>query len=160
VVEKHSDDNVFEGRRSRLWLGSNYDFLLSRYFFNEGERRYTWEQHQEIMRMLGYPHKECQYCGRVFYYRKVVYDSIRYCSLEHVREAYNKRRREKREKARSNKICLSCENKFESTRAHAKYCCESHRVLACLARKEKAEKSAFEAREAKYTTDASNIGVC
>ena len=112
----------------------------------EDQSRCTYEQLQEIKRKGGLSHyyynscKECRYCGRVFYYKMKHFDATAYCSLQHVRDAYNKRRRDEREKIRSNRVCLFCEKKFHATRAHAKYCCESHRVLACLKRKEEDRK--------------------
>jgi hypothetical protein len=78
---------------------------------------------------------ECWHCGHEFYvgYRGVKHR--RYCSHSYVNDAFIKRRKERKEWIRSSRVCEYCNNKFHGKRTHSKYCCPSHRVLACLTRR-------------------------
>jgi hypothetical protein len=79
----------------------------------------------------------------------------KYCSVSCARKAFNELRKERREdvKAERGSLCLYCQKKIykpieyenpnlrpsRTKRLDSKYCCDGHRVLACLARKQKAE---------------------
>jgi|SRR5919106_3350709 hypothetical protein len=114
----------------------------------------TWEERQAFLKELYeeaienkimypedpqvyYKHK-CWHCGRVFYAQS---NRARFCSYRCTNDGHTKRQnaREKarREEIRRNRVCEYCNNKFVAKRAHSKYCSDSHRVLACLARKKK-----------------------
>lgn len=74
----------------------------------------------------------CSHCGKVFYRISI---RMQYCSYRCKIGAYIKRRKARLEARRKNKICIFCNKLFSPKRSDAKYCCESHRVRACLARK-------------------------
>jgi hypothetical protein len=99
----------------------------------------SWEERQASLKEDydrwgdGWAHKlECRHCKHIFYAR---YPLARYCTDDCKIEAFKKVRKEKKEKIRRHRICLYCSKEFSSTRTHTKYCSESHRVLACHARK-------------------------
>lgn len=76
----------------------------------------------------------CWHCSRVIFCMNI---SKRYCSYVCSRDAYLARRRKRNEDARV-KQCMYCKKVFKAKRRDARYCCESHRVLACIYRKSRA----------------------
>lgn len=107
----------------------------------------TWEEEQAELKKdherlrARFPHwsvkpykRECRHCGDVFYAN---YPLARYCYYDCKIEAFKKVRKERSEESRKDKVCQYCQKTFDAKRAHTKYCSESHRVLACYARKKK-----------------------
>lgn len=74
---------------------------------------------------------ECWNCGKLFHSYS---QRRRYCSYECKIQAWNERRKLFREVARV-KTCEYCGKEFQAKRKDAKFCCDSHRVLAHLKKK-------------------------
>ena len=75
----------------------------------------------------------CWNCSKLFHSYS---QRRRYCSYKCQIEARNKRRKQVGEKARV-KFCEYCGRQFQAKRKDAKFCSESHRVLAFLKKKKK-----------------------
>ena len=88
---------------------------------------------------LGIHELKCKVCDRVFYATSPL---AMYCNYWCKVDRYVERRREIHGLKRWKGPCQYCKKEFVSNRIDAKYCCPSHRVLACLNRKKKKEEQA------------------
>ena len=91
----------------------------------------TWEEKQAPLKKYGAYRLECWHCGREFYAR---YPLARYCTYRCVNDAYQKRRKERKEEIRGNRVRLFCQKKF-SVKKPMQSIIVKVRVLACVNRR-------------------------
>jgi hypothetical protein len=143
IIEYLNDNEALSKRKSQLIENGlserHFDIEIQYLYKKVKDPTYEEEQanrkdwHDKYGDDPGMYYKlKCWHCGRVFY---ATYPLARYCTYRCTNVAYSKRRKERKQEIRSNRVCLFCGKTFKSTRTHTKYCCESHRVLACLKRK-------------------------
>jgi hypothetical protein len=112
----------------------------------------SWEERQTRLKEspkyyghCGIHELKCCYCGRVFY---AGYPYAKYCNYYCKMDVYIDRRRERKEREATERkavtkynnysyslVCQYCQKNFLNKRYDAKYCSESHRVLACYDRR-------------------------
>jgi hypothetical protein len=102
----------------------------------------TWEQRQAELKELyskGYGYNntdvyecKCRQCKCVFYAQ---YPYAWYCTRRCTNDAYIEKRKKTYEYKGWIGVCEYCNKEYDTWRVDAKYCSDSHRVLACLKRK-------------------------
>src|SRR5918996_2420007 len=88
-----------------------------------------YDGHKSMYYHLGIHELKCKVCDRVFY---ATSPFAMYCNYWCKVDRYIERRRQLHGYKRWKGRCQYCNKEFVSSRVHAKYCCNSHRVLACL----------------------------
>jgi hypothetical protein len=104
-----------------------------------------WQQRQDYMKRRYeealdlfrgeerfYYKRQCVHCQREFYTKS---KSGRYCMYSCSMDAYVDKRRLETPPKSYTTVCKYCQKPFNSNRIDRQYCCNSHRVLACLERK-------------------------
>jgi hypothetical protein len=124
-------------------LASNYDY--------SSDYELSWNELQAALKEIyyhhgaywgrGYIHElKCSVCENIFYAK---YPYAKYCNYWCQVDRYIERRRELHGFKRWKGPCQYCNKEFVSSRVHARYCSDSHRVLACLARKKGTEERTY-----------------
>ena len=118
--------------------------LYRRYRYYE-DYNLSWEELQTVLKYIyyhegrywgrGYVRKlECVVCGNIFYAK---YPHTKYCTYRCSMDSYVEKRRQRTKSKYWSAVCQHCNSRFNTWRVDSKYCCDSHRVLACLNRKKK-----------------------
>jgi len=139
IEELEAKKQEMEAILASAGLGGNYAERFSGAWRKPFDEENDWKDLYYCNRCERHQHPmcchffSCRHCKKEF---KSFSITRRYCSYRCVNDAYIARRKVWREYKREKK-CLFCSKDFKAKRRDAKYCCSSHRVMACLRRKKK-----------------------